>query len=460
MISLPGIVLIDDNKNDLDSIQNSFVQNGYPCFPIHYINNDPNNETGIDHVNVEKIKPRIVITDLNLQEQSQFTKQTLVAPIAKVLEKFALDGPYVLYFWSKNSELVEDVVNQIFERFKYVPLPLYCGVLDKAKFKDQPIDLKNAINNILLENTVFNALFTWENRVSSAAQTTTNSLFKLAKPKNRNSIIEFQKEIKERIGIILSAIGNETLGVKNAKDDPGLAIELGLEPVLRDHIQSSYESNDNNILWKSAAPKIGNKLDQNSYSDFKSYLNSFYHIEELNYGFQKDRRGSWISFNNEYLSDSNNDLRIKNNLGRSIKTILNEEFLNSRLGNQETRKKVHSDTRLGFIELSAECDQAQRKTKLNRYFLSVLIPVEHEAYTLHGAENRRVAHSGIYRLPNIILDGNEYIIKISFMYQVGAIPTFNKWLGEPVFRLKDQILSDISFRASQHLTRPGIIRFD
>lgn len=87
-----------------------------------------------------------------------------------------------------------------------------------------------------------------------------------------------------------------------------------------------------------------------------------------------------------------------------------------------------------------------------------MIPVEHERHTIFKQGNTK--HSGIYRLPNIKVLDQEYIVKISFMYQVGAIPDFNKWLGRPIFRLKDQILSDISFKASQHASRPGIIRFD
>ena len=68
MICLPSIVLIDDTKEDLDEIQSSLVQAGYPCFPIHYKKDEPDNISGIDHVKIEMINPRVIITDLNLQE--------------------------------------------------------------------------------------------------------------------------------------------------------------------------------------------------------------------------------------------------------------------------------------------------------------------------------------------------------------------------------------------------------
>lgn len=458
MISLPGIILIDDTKEDLESLQNSFIQNGYPCLPILYIN-DSENISGIDHVNLDMIKPRIVITDLNLQEL-QIDAKTFVGPIAEVLKKLNPDGPYLLYFWSKNKEHAEEVVDLILERYREISLPLHWGVLDKTEFKHNPDALKEKIEKLIAENPIFNALFNWENRVASAAQATTNSLFKLAQPHSPIDISDFQSKTNSKLKVMLTAIGNEAIGTKNAKDEPGLAIELGLEPVLRDHIHLSNECTDNNSAWQSAADSIGTRLDPQSYSDLKAHLNSFYHVEELGDTSPKNKRGSWIAFDSDYLNDSTNEPRIKKNLGRNIKTLVNEEFLNCSVGTSEARKKAHNDTKLGFIELSAECDQAQRKTKLNRYLLSAMIPVEHEQFTVFGEEKRNTAHAGVYRLPNIIIKGKEYIVKISFMYQVGAIPDFNKWLGKPVFRLKDQILSDISFRASQHLTRPGIVRFD
>ena len=79
---------------------------------------------------------------------------------------------------------------------------------------------------------------------------------------------------------------------------------------------------------------------------------------------------------------------------------------------------------------------------------------------MFGEGTREKAHSGIYRLPNLIINGQEYIVKVTFMYQIGAIPDIHKWLAEPQFRLKDQILADISYQCSQHASRPGIIRFD
>ncbi|HAS6345512.1 TPA: hypothetical protein I7243_19620 [Vibrio vulnificus] len=456
MISLPGIVLIDDKKEDLDTIQNSLTSAGYPCFPIHYENAEPTNVSGIDHINLNMIHPRVIITDLNLQEL-QIDAKNLVGPIAKVLKKLAIDGPYLLYFWSRNTSTVEDVMRLISERHSDIPAPIHWGVLDKTQFKTRPAELVDKVASLFTENAIFHAMFGWENRISKAAQLTTDSLFKLARPLEFENIEQFQSATTDKLKTMLAVIGNETLGTKNAKEEPEVAIELGLEPVLHDHIQSMHEHIDRSI-WLDAASGIGTK--QSAANDVKAHLNSFYHIEELDDEHPKNKRGTWIEFSPSYLADSANEPKIIKNLGRKIKTLLNEEFLDCEQGTKVTRGDAHAATKLGLLELSAECDQAQRKTKLNRYFLSAMIPVEFESFTFFKSGKNDTAHSGIYRLPNVVVKGQEYIVKVSFMYQVGAIPEFNKWLGTPVFRLKDQILSDISFKASQHAARPGIIRFD
>ncbi len=457
MISLPSIVLIDDTKEELEKLQESFNLAGYPYFPIHY-KNAHDNTTGLDHVNLGMIKPRIIITDLNLQEGTVVEAKTLVGPIAEVLKTLNVDGPYLLYFWSKNGRYVKDVINLIIERHKDIPCPIHWGVLEKSEFISEPEKLKARVQEIFSEDPIFHALFNWENRVSSAAQATTDSLFNLAKPSSPEDIDDFKSKTTNKLQTMLAVIGNETLGTKNAKEEPEVAIEQGLEPVLLDHIRSNYKLIDSDI-WLTAASGIG--AQQTTEKSVKAQLNSFYHVEKLEPDAAKDKRGTWVALSSAYFEDTKNAGKIINNLGQATKAILHEEFLDNRQGSKAERDNARNATKLGFIELSAECDQAQRKTKLHKYFLSAMIPIEYEPFTFFGDEQKRVtAHDGIYRLPNVVVDGQEYIVKISFRYQVGTKPDFNKWLGNPVFKLKDQILTDISFRASQHAARPGIIRFD
>ncbi|CAE6914887.1 hypothetical protein ACOMICROBIO_NCLOACGD_02376 [Vibrio sp. B1ASS3] len=457
MISLPGIVLVDDKKEDLDALQESFTLSGYPCIPIQY-KSDPENITGIDHVNLNNVHPRIIITDLNLQEL-QIEATQLIGPIAEVLENLVVDGLYILYFWSKNVSTVSKVMELIEQRYSdRIPFPLHWGILDKTQFKTRPEELNNKVRSLIEDNPIFNALFGWENQVSKAARQTTDAIFNLAKPNQEGlSLSDFKEQTTKSINTMLAKIGNEAIGQANAKEEPEIAIELGLEPVLYNRITSTYKPVHRSI-WRDAIPDIGKRIVIDSST--KAQLNTFYHINELKADAPINKRGTWVELNNDYFELPENKEKIKSNFGKDFKTILHDEFLDSDKGTRDQRALARSSTKLGFIELSAECDQAQRKTKLHRYFLSALIPVDFSDFTYFKDKTKDTKHAGIYRLPNIMIAGQEYIVKISYMYTIGTIPNASKWLAKPLFQLKDQILTDISFKASQHSSRPGIIRFD
>lgn len=460
MSNLPGIILIDDTKEDLDSIQNSLVSAGYPCFPIHYDNNDPNNVSGIDHINLERIHPRVIITDLNLQEL-QVDAKKLVAPIANVLEKIAIEGPYLLYFWSKNASTVKDVMNLIEERYSNIPYPIHWGILDKTKFMSRPSDLKDKVIKLFSDNPIFSALFGWENRVSSAAQETTDSLFKLASPQRTATLDEFQNETTSNLETMLALIGNETIGTKNAKEEPEGAIELGLSPILQDHINSIWNKDDS-VVWHKAVPSIGTEVSLGR--EILTRLNSFCHVEEVDSHYSKGCRGVFLELAADIQSDPKKREKIESRLGTTLDNLIDEEFL-VQIVKEEKRPLVRNETKIGFVEISAECDQAQKKTKLHRYVIAALTPLKYTLedekqtpFDLFGKHNKK-SHNGIYRVPDINLGGVDYMLQLSFKYQIGSLPLENSWLGDSLLRLRDQIMVDISFNCAQYISRPGIIAF-
>ena len=471
MFNIPGTVLIDDNKDELYEILVSISAAGIPCIPIHYHNNDPENQTGIDHIDLKNIKSRIIITDLNLTEGNLDAK-SLVGPIAKVLKPLTNNGPYILLFWSKNETLVEEVVQQLKLRFHdKINLPIHWEVISKTKLKDKPLELKARIESLIQENALFNAISDWESRITYAAQKTVNALYDLTMPTNYEPENKPEQH-QEHLSKALALIGNETVGMKNAAEYPSLAIDLGLSPILQDQL---HVTNLEEKLWVKAAPKIGTRQDIDD--SIKSALNTFYHIEQVTPDYPKDCRGVFVSLNSQLLETEEKLHKLEDKLGSSLEDIVHEEFLSkSRCGKSRADAKAFQEAardaiRLGFIELSAECDQAQKKTKLHQYLLAALIPEEFLALTLFKGTNgieRNVSHMGIYRLPKIIIDDKRYVLKLSFKYQIGtkAVSTVNDreyentWFGKPLFRLKDQILSDISFKSAQYSSRPGIIKFD
>lgn len=458
---MPGIVLIDNDPEELKDIQNAFFSAGIPCLPVQYMA-----DSGVDLVNFSNLNPRVVITDINLLDHSPQNIMSHVGPISELLKKIVKNGPYILYFWSKLSDEVEQIMKLLDERFKNeIVMPMHYGRIEKSRFKgpENSENLKQFVQSIMGENLLFYAVFEWENRVARAAIETTETLYNLTKPASVLEGASFSKTHSDEFRKALALIGNETLGTKNAKEFPDEAIDAGLAPVFYDRLKAKVPYSDK---WSRAISEIGTKVTVSSY--IKAALNSFYHVEAVDSNFPKECRGVFVEIASGVLQTT----KFQQKIGADLKTILQDEFISDvKLNKAGDKQRVISETKLGFIEMSAECDHAQKKTKLHRYALSALIPIEFEDLTKFnrgGDKVDKTAHAGIYRLPNIVLDGQVYILKISFKYQIGTKPVAsisqqtyeNKWFGLPRFRLKGQILSEISFLNAQYSSRPGIVRFE
>lgn len=451
-----NILAIDDEQEQLTSIQNALFASGLPCLPILYEHDPVSNKSGIDHVDTSMYEPRVIITDLNLRNGSLSNTMELVNPIAQMLKALELNGPYLLIFWSGVTSHVEDVMTLIKQRFSdEVTLPLHYSSINKDYYlssQADPNSLKEKVYEVINESSLLKALIDWETRISNAAKKTTNSLFMLTKPDTINET--YQQEHSSELEIVLAKIGNETLGTLNALEQPEIALDLGLAPVLNDQLNSISNSYDSQI-WKRAAPLIGTNVNIDKKQATK--LNSFYHIEKISSDYPKSCRGVFIEIASDVLENTQKLEKLESRLGTPLIELIKDEFLNQIVNHQNIDTFVGS-TKLGFVEISAECDQAQKKTKLHRYVLAALTPLSHGDYDIYNKQSRK-SHAGIYRVPDIHVDGTDYMLQLTFKYQIGSIPSENIWLGDSRFRLRDQIMTEIAFSCAQYISRPGIIAF-
>ncbi|MCE7657296.1 hypothetical protein [Vibrio fluvialis] len=476
MIKMPGLMLIDDTLEELQDIQMAFNRAGIPNLPILF--DKDSQGTGIDHIEVENFEPKIIISDLNLRDAGTFDAAQFYPVIVQMLQKLSPQKPYVIYFWSTHDTLVDDVMDRVLTSLKTrnVLCPLGYGILKKSEFQGagNAEALRDKVKQILNEVPHFNAMYDWENRVSDAAQETSLTLVELADKQIDGAVVGLARldQLHNKLDILLSTIANETLGVKNAKDAKNSAVDLGLMPVLQDHLHSLSFSSE---LWEEIATNIGSSIPLDAHT--VASLNSFYHTAEIKAPDSKNTKGVFVPFNAELLDGGDNQKKLEGKLGIRIEDLMGEEFLTrnqlegmSKPASRQFRKEAREETILGFVELSADCDHAQRKVRLHRYALCALIPKKYERLTMHGdaPDNlRSTAHAGIYRMPDILHNGESYIMKLSFRYLIGTKPFArvqgidheNKWLSDPLLRLREQVLSDISFKCAQYSTRPGIISF-
>lgn len=461
MLYSPGIVLIDNEQSELDQLRDAFYDAGLPCLAIRYVSDDPGNTTGIDHVAIPKsVKIRMLFLDLNLQESLKLDAVNLVGPIEKIIKKLSPEGPYALIFWSKYTEEPKTVLKYLEERFwDRIPLPILCFCMDKSQFKsiengNSKNDLRDKLLSMIGEDHLFKSIADWEGRVAQAAGLTVDGLHLLARPNVDYTINSHRNNLVE----LFTAIANETLGKKLAIDNPGLAINQGLMPVLYDRLFLINDEMD--ALWKNCLPQIGSDvvLDEKH----KAVLNSYFHVENTKTNYPVTGRGVFVELNEEIMGQAEKKEKFEKHLGNKIKPVLMDEFISCKQGSKEERETVRGKTKIGFLEISAECDHAQKKVELHKYVLGVMIPLEYVEFTyFHNdkEEKRLTSHEGIYRLPPVRINNDDYVVKFSFKYQIGTHGK-NSWFGKPIFRVREQILADIVFRCAQYSSRPGIISFN
>ena len=245
-------------------------------------------------------------------------------------------------------------------------------------------------------------------------------------------------------------MAQESVGEKNANQMPAFAIDHVMLPIMEDrlaHVRDRIELDD---LWKKSLPDLGSAPKPEK--AIRATLNTFLHIDNITDGLNKSSRGIFV----ELHPDFNTDAKLIKHMGKNRDTILSE-FLNSdKIVEGKTIEEARSLTKLGFLEISPECDYAQQNDRLYRYIVGALIPEEYAAFTKF--DGRGYKHEAIYCFPPILINSSCHLLQLNFRQQIGAHEG-SRLLGAPLFRVRDQILAYIIFRCSQQSARPGIISF-
>lgn len=459
MFSTP-IILVDNEQDHLNKLNQAFALSGLPCLPILY-KQEPDNVSGIDHVNADTKNARIIALDINLTNVGGVPEaKALYGAIASVLEKLAPVGPYYLVFWSRHKNLPDELIALFRRPENNISAPIGYGFLDKSDFlEEDSIDLKEELFKLINEVCIFRLMLGWELRTNYAASHTLSNLYRIAATPHDNGWK--REETKEKLITLLIHIAHESVGHKNSKDSANHAVETGLLPILEDNLLGMTSDEDSGILnseWEGCLKKLGDRKALEALGeDDISNLNTFYNLEEVPMVYSKCKRGVFVEITEDILSDPD---KLSSTFGKhadGLSGLVKEEFVFK--GKTNKRAEIIDASIFGWLEIGASCDHAQLKNKLYRYLFGMLIPVEYKDY-LYSESNdiKDRAHEGVYRSPVLKYKDKNYILFFSFRYQVGVYPD-SELLGIPRFRMKEQILNEIVFRWSKYCIRPGITSF-
>jgi hypothetical protein len=430
MFPAPKIVVVDDNKEDVDAIVRGLADLGTTALGVHY---SPN-----------LVKPpilrglRILFLDLHLLGAGD-SGQQLKATVGILEDLLAPDcGPYVVILWSSHvSELATLFLEEARRRLPPELLPLQIFSLDKTEFittreggrrVDEPKRLTSTIQEKIKATPQLVALLSWEEEVARAAADTVDEIFHMARRRNGS-------EPAAGLNHLLGDLAAAAVGRKNAGDDVFRGVNDVLAPVLLDRLLHRNVGEETAQLWKSAVTvRERNELPE----DDAALLNRFLHVEDgkLRGQVRLGERGSVIALAADRLTIL---------WGLGSEDLIKEFCLAS-------SKPTWMEWCM--VQVQPPCDQAQQNPGLLPCVLGLYV---RDLNTSRRSEIKKRKH--LWLSPPLKVD-NEVSFLITNHRFVAGLPRNSELLqGSVLLRLRDQLLAELTHELHSYNGRPGVIRF-
>jgi hypothetical protein len=439
------IIIVDNRVDHLEFLSKPFHQNGIGCKTYHYdvMFNEP--VSGI----------RIAFFDINLNDLNpQNNQPQIFSTLANAICTYISNDnePFALVFWTSNKDLIEDFKAYVEQRKEVlnVPKPFLVTHIDKDEFIGSPNDISMKLSEIL-KNEAINLLLDFGNQTASAADKTVNSIYKTIP---HDDSWGSSNSFDEGFDKVFSKIAQSTLGLKSAKESPTKAVYSALIPMMNYHLTNSeLKAWDDNLSNLKNAERSSD-LNFPEGFDYRR-LNSVFHLEEnLSASVDKGTRGvalkflirsksKWCLFITKYFAELDKEAKTYFDLFVQFDTDKSSA---------EERETFRSNSEFFLLEISAACDYSQNKSRLNKYILGLITPIISYKIAKNKSES-------ILLLPEMELKGTHVQLRLNFNYVFGFDPK-DAILGKPLFRLKGEILDQISTLHANHIARIGITSFE
>lgn len=442
------IVLVDDQEDHLKLLCRSFFQEGIPCIPILY-------EEFAPLPSLKNI--RLLFLDIKLtQAGSDVQMFTVLADyLGRIISPD--NGPYALIFWTDRREIIPQLKGHIQERNGQIPSPFLIDSIDKNEIIGNESVLIDRLTAILSTNSI-RLLFDLKSAATHSCDDVLDSLYKKIKSPNLpwGETGDFDQDLNKTF----SKIAGTHYGLKPAQKQPQKAILSALAPLIEHrfinyHSAIDYSELLTELLTHQKIETISYPLHFSQYNLNSTFHVDFIEIEERYHLDVKKRRGCVISYNSKRRSQNT---YCKNILGITYKELFESCFPYQSIKGvekaitREIYESTRKDSQLVFIEISAACDYAQDKKRINPYIIGIMTKLPSKE-VLNSPTSK-----AIMELPIFLLNNIPYKINVYCNYVVGLLPS-SSILKEPLFILKSNLVTQIANFYANHISRIGISEF-
>jgi hypothetical protein len=444
------IAIIDDQINQAEPIIKILSKRQ---LPFTYFSGDP---AFLPEIGDNLNDIRVLFLDINLIDNSEHPNKVLKGRLIPVLERVISveNYPYVLIYWSRHEHHKTLIEDEIFNKELSNRKPI--GYLSAVKsdffnLDGTPTDdfdvklgqLFDKINGLVNEHPAYGHLINWENQVHFSADATLQNIFSSY----------YGTEWDNNANYTLNKLGEAYLGkhyevAENEEKIKGSFISLStvFKDILENNIQNQKITNNEILVCTDGAVlksinSLNLSLNTTNYVNKITESGNILEFQEYDSVFKKLLFSILSLFRiRNTIKDANPDISED-----VLKKSAEKEF-------KKNRKDIEKVWRKVCVVVTPVCDFAQKKNINDRIVKGLLIPKEYRDYIEDKSE-------AVLIIPFVFeLEGKEYYLVLDFRYFITTDLTQENVNG--LFRVRQELLSEIQSKLSRHINRQGILLID
>ena len=427
MLPAPRIISIDDEPKHLAGLTEGLNRYGAACLPIHFTADTTNIPT-CPHV-------RVIFADLHLSGGPPTDYAKDFSMIGGLIEDtIKPSGPYFIVLWTMYPEQADNLHDYLKQGLQGVAKPFAVKALDKSGHLDangtvkNPESLVEAIRNVVAGQSSLRALLNWEDRTLDSVSATVSSLLEVAEgtPESASG--------NEELGRLLASLAAASVGRGHVEEDRFRAVNEALLPILADRMAVLRSREHERDVWQTAF-KVSDTNRGLTLSE-AARLNRLLHIAPSVNGGTWSERGTVIDLPRRFSGS-----RFKRTFGLEQEVAAQKQF------GARNFEGDSDQLRWVLVQAQAACDYAQTRLALVPFYLGLCLRASDVATGKLPAS--------LWTSPCFELNGETYL-HVNAGFQTSLPPTAR--ISEPpLFRLREQLLNDLTYRLHSHAARPGII---
>lgn len=429
----PRVLAIDDEQDDLNALTDALNSYGAACLPIHF--------SGDDAVVPPCPAVRVIFTDLHLLPAPTEDATQHFSVIASLIEeKIKPSGAYLVILWTRYPEEASECRQFLKERLEGVSIPFAVESLDKSDYLPDKSDhsdvgqpnpvksLPEAIDGVVSGLPHVAALLNWEERVLDASADTVGSIQSLAVTSAGAGNPD------KELGSLLASLATAAAG-EHVEADPFQAVNGALLPILADGLATTQSNDD--PLWRAVIEDCGSQ--QSLDLETAARLNRILHFAKPLEPSRGNERGAVIALPEQYRGDA-----FKAAFGLSASDAAIKQFACRKFEDAE-----NSDDWV-LVQCQAACDYAQKRPGPIPFHLGLLVSSERI--------KTGTPPMAVWKSPCFNLDGEVFFLHVNARFSL-SLPPVHATAEEPLFRLREQLLNQLTYELHSYGARPGIVSF-